>query len=83
MEYIQLGATLLFIGLYAFSEFLHHADRREWREERKELLTRIQVPERAPLMDIPEPTGEMLYVPYDDDEAWNNYRKEREAGLAE
>lgn len=58
----------------------HLAEHHDWAVERRELLTRIQVPERAKVMDMPEPTDEQLYVDFDDDEAINTYREEKFAG---
>lgn len=57
------------------------AEREAWREERAELNTRLQAPERAATMNLPEPSEEPLYIDPDDDEAWQQYRDDRLAGL--
>lgn len=48
--------------------------------ERAELLTRIQAPELAPTLAATEPSDELLYVPYDDDTAHNEYMEQRASG---
>lgn len=44
-------------------------ERAEWGAERRQLLNRIQQPERAVYEDF-EPSLEKPYVPFDDDEAF-------------
>ena len=61
----------------AFAESIVEAGARE----RSELATRIQAPEVAPSLSAPDPSGEMLHVPYDDDGAWDEYIEARENGL--
>ncbi len=49
-------------------------ERMEWRKERQELLTRIQMPEAAPALAF-EPTSLDQYVPFDDDEAFHEAKQ--------
>lgn len=58
----------------------HLAEREAWRVERRELLNRIQAPERAPIETFPEPSDEPLYVPPLDDGAWEAYVEQRKEG---
>lgn len=55
-------------------------ERAAWQEERRSLLNRIQAPEVAAYEASGEPSEEPLYVPYDDDEAHNDYVRERLTG---
>ena len=59
-------------------EALFRAERREWTQERRELLTRIQAPKEAAVMYAPSPDDvpDRLHVPLDDDEAWEKHVKE-------
>ena len=52
----------------------------EFKAERSELLTRIQAPELAPTLAAAEPSDELLYVPFDDDAAHEDYLERRAAG---
>jgi hypothetical protein len=71
-----LLAPIAFLGY-----LLWRADRRYDRlqevfeAERRELLQRIQAPERAVLKDF-EPSDRIQYVPFDDDEAWRANQEE-------
>lgn len=76
----MLGVVLAFTGLYAFSQWLMFKEREKWAGERAELISRIQTPEVAKVLDMPEPTDEPTYLPFDDDEAWREYRDDRFAG---
>jgi hypothetical protein len=54
-------------------------ERKEWRNERQELLTRIQAPEQAPALAF-EP-NDVRHVPWDDDEAyWESQREMNGSG---
>lgn len=53
----------------------------EWRAERSELLTRIQAPQMAPTLTAPEPSETPLYIPFDDQDAYDEYVRDRAAGL--
>lgn len=48
----------------------HAAERQAWAEERRDLNNRIQIPEAAPFMDVPDESGEKQYIPFDDDDAF-------------
>lgn len=57
-----------------------------WREVRHDrqvqsLLDRIQAPQQVLAQRAPEPSGEMLYVPMDDDEAFEAFEQDRAAGI--
>jgi hypothetical protein len=79
--------ALLLIPTAILGYLLWRADRRfdeaekAWRLERTGLLTRIQAPELAATLagDI-EPSDEPLYVPYEDDAAWQQFAERKAAG---
>lgn len=78
MEY-ALFALLIFC---IFREVLMYRERREWAAERRLLMVRIQAPEVAVRMDAEtaREAPSVVSLPYDDDEAFHDYRREIEAG---
>jgi hypothetical protein len=74
MELLSLAAVIL-IAVCGYVA-LDRRDRRD-AEERQKLLDRIQAPEAAPLTVVgSENDGELLSVPWDDDEAFAEVRAE-------
>ena len=54
---------------YEDAQAAHAAERKEWGTERRQLLNRIQQPEKAVYEDF-EPSLEKAYVGHDDDDAY-------------
>lgn len=77
--------ALGFIFLVCIVEIAFHVwERRQWAEERQELMQRIQAPESASLAYAREQKGEPEPVPtlaLDDDEGYQALRLRREGSV--
>lgn len=68
---MELAALLILAALLVWREYTH--DRRV-----NELLDRIQFPQTVEAERGPEPSDELLYVPFEDDEAYEEAHKNGE-----
>ncbi len=80
---MEFALALLFMLCAVLIAFQAH-ERSEWREERGELLQRIQAPERASVAYARTQEGEPEPIPpiaLDDDQAYEKLRLEREGAV--
>ena len=78
---VALVPTLILGLLLWRTEKRYDEAEKAWRLERTGLLTRIQNPGIIPPQELPEPTGDQIHVPLDDDDAYAKYVEDRELGL--
>lgn len=71
---------VLLVAALIYEKRINTVREKEWALERGALLTRIQRPEWVPSSELPEPTGQPLHIPLDDDAAFGDYVEARSAG---
>lgn len=70
-----LASFLLLIAAVSLREYLFAQERKQWTEERAQLLDRIQAPALVPSQRMEMDAG-LKHVPFDDDAAFWAAREE-------
>lgn len=66
---------VILCALFVWRELQHAEAERAWRLERIGLLNRIENRPTDYGREAPEPSGEALHVPFEDDDAWLDFEK--------